>query len=101
MKKNSALAGFCGRFQSILDALDEYDMDETLEELNAQLEDAIFLMESIDADDEDASEETEGALEEIADILSEYRDLARERPELSEKVNELAMAVQMAENNLI
>lgn len=101
MKKNSALAGFCERFQSILEALDEYEMDETLEELNAQLEDAIFLMESIDTDDEDASEEMEGALEEIADILSEYRDLVEERPELSDKVNELAMAVQMAENNLI
>ena len=38
MKKNSALAGFCERFQEILDALDEFDMDETLEELNAQFE---------------------------------------------------------------
>lgn len=101
MKKNSALAGFCERFQSILDALDEFDMDETLEELNAQLEDAIFLMESIDPEDEDAQEEIEGALEEISDILSEYQDLAQERPELSDKVTELSMAVQMAENNLI
>ena len=101
MKKNSALAGFCERFHSILEALDEYELDESLEELNAQFEDAIFLLESTDMDDEDAQEEIEGALEEIEDILNEYLELAQERPEISGKISELEMAVQMAQNNLI
>jgi len=100
MKKNSALAGFHSRFQAILEEMDEFDMDETLEELNAQMEDVLFLMESIDEDDEDAAEETEGALEEIDDLLEQYRELAHVRPELNQKVLELEMAAQMAAANL-
>lgn len=100
MKKNSALAGFCERFQEILDALDEFDMDETLEELNAQFEDILFLMESIDEAEEDAKEEIQGAIEELEGLLAEYRLLAGERTELSQKVIELEMAVQMAARNL-
>lgn len=100
MKKNSALAGFCERFQEILDALDEFDMDETLEELNAQFEDILFLMESIDEAEEDAKEEIQGAIEELEGLLAEYRLLAGERAELSQKVIELEMAVQMAARNL-
>ena len=100
MKKHSALAGFYDRFQAILDALDEYDMDEILEELNAQFEDTLFLMENIDMDEEDAADEIEGALEEMRDLCEEYRDLAQERPEISQKIAELDMVLQMAENNL-
>lgn len=100
MKKNSALAGFYDRFQAILDDLDEYDMDESLEELNAQFEDTLFLMENIDMDEEDAADEIEGALEEMRDLCEEYRDLAQERPEISQKIAELDMVLQMAENNL-
>ena len=101
MKNSTALAGFCQRFQSILDALDAYDTDETLEELNAQYEDILFLMESIDVEDEDADEETEGALEELDDLLGEYRALADDRPELSQQILEMEMALQMARNNLV
>lgn len=97
---NSTLAGFCRRFQEILDALDEFETDETLEELNAQFEDTLFLMESIDPDEEDAAEEIEGALEELGDLLEDYRDLAQQRAELTQKVTELEMAVRMAEGNL-
>lgn len=100
MKKNSAAAGFLARFQDILDDLDEFDMNDELEELNAQLEDSIFLLESIDEDDEDAAEELAGALDEIRSLADEYRRLADETPELSQKVLELEMAVKMAEMNL-
>lgn len=99
MKKNAA-ASFLARFQDILDDLDEFEMTEELEELNAQLEDAIFLMESIDDGDEDASEELEGAIEEIEGLLEEYRELAEEIPELRQKVLELEMAAGMARMNL-
>lgn len=101
MKKNSALAGFVKRFQDILDAMDEFEMDEALEELNAQFEDTLFWMENIDEEEEDAAEEIEDALEEISDLLNDYRKLAEERSELSQKVTELDMAAQMAKNNLL
>ena len=100
MKKNGAAAGFLSRFQDILNDFDEFDMTDELEEINAQLEDALFLMESISEDDEDAQEELEGAIEEIEDILEEYRGLSEEQPELAQKVLELEMAVKMARMNL-
>ncbi len=97
--KNSALSGFCSRFESILDELDEFEMDEDLEELNAQLEDALFFMRSLDEEEED-SEETQGALEEVEGLLAEYQALSERRPELRQKVLELEMAVEMAKRNL-
>lgn len=100
MKKKSALAGFCERFHEILDALDEMDMDEELEEMNAQFEDTLFWMESIDEDEDDAQEEIEDALEEMEGLLEDYRKLAEERTELGQKALELEMAVQMAARNL-
>ena len=100
MKKNSALAGFISRFQAILEELDQFEMDEELEEMNAEFEDALFMMESIDEDGEDAAEEIADAMEDMDDLLARYRALCGERPELGQKVLELEMAVQMAKNNL-
>jgi len=100
MKKNSALAGFLSRFQAILDGMDEFEMDDDLEEINAQFEDALFMMETIDEDDEDAAEEIADAMEDMDDLLAQYRELSEERPELGQKVLEMEMAVQMAKNNL-
>lgn len=94
--KNNARMGFLERFQSILDALDEFEMDEELEELNAQLEDALFLMEC----SEDDVEELQGAIEEIDGLLAEYRALSERRPELRQKVLELEMAAGLAGRNL-
>ena len=93
---NNARMGFLERFQSILDALDEFEMDEELEELNAQLEDALFLMEC----SEDDVEELQGAIEEIDGLLAEYRALSERRPELRQKVLELEMAAGLAGRNL-
>lgn len=100
MKKNSALAGFYNRFQNILSELDEFEMDEELEELNAEFEDALFMMETIDEDGEDAAEEIADAMENMEGLLADYRELANQKRELSQKVLELEMAVQMAKNNL-
>lgn len=98
MLKNKMLDGFMKRFQEILDALDEMSESEEMDELNAQFEDILFLMESTDPDDEDAAEELVGALEELEDLLEEYRDL--EIPEIAQKITELEMAVRMAQNNI-
>lgn len=101
MKKNSALLGFYDRFQVILEEMDAFEADEAMEELNAQLEDVLFLMENIDEDEADAAEEIQGVIEELEDLLGEYKDLAQVRPEIAQKVMELEMAVQMARRNLI
>lgn len=100
MKKNSALAGFISRFQAILEELDQFEMDEEMEEMNAEFEDALFMMETIDEDGGDAAEEIADAMEDMDDLLARYRALCGERPELGQKVLELEMAVQMAKNNL-
>ena len=101
MMSKVALNGFLERFHGILDALDALEADEELEELNAQLEDVLFLMESVDVEDADAAEEIEGALEEIDDLLAAYRELAEELPELRQQALELEMARRMAGQNLV
>lgn len=101
MNKKSALKGFCSRFQDILNSFDEFDMDEELEEMNAEMEDTLFMAESIDPENEDAAEEIQDFLDDMDGLLEEYRALAETRPELSAKVNELEMAVRMAAANLV
>lgn len=101
MMSKAALNGFLERFHGILDELDEIGADEELEELNAQLEDVLFLMESVDPEDADAAEEIAGALEEIDDLLAAYRELAEELPELRQQALELEMARKMAGQNLV
>lgn len=101
MMSKAALNGFLERFHGILDELDEIEADEELDELNAQLEDVLFLMESVDVEDADAAEEIAGALEEIDDLLAAYRALAEELPELRQQALELEMARKMAGQNLV
>ena len=100
MMSKAALNGFLERFHGILDVLDEIEADEELDELNAQLEDVLFLMESVDVEDADAAEEIAGALEEIDDLLAAYRELSEELPELRQQALELEMARKMAGQNL-
>ena len=101
MMSKAALNGFLERFHGILDVLDEIEADEELDELNAQLEDVLFLMESVDGEDADAAEEIAGALEEIDDLLAAYRELSEELPELRQQALELEMARRMAGQNLV
>ena len=98
--KDAAMKAFLQRFQAILDAMDEFEADEELEELNAQFEDALFLIESIDETDEDAAEEIADAFDDLDDIAADYLDYAEENPEILEKANELKMALEMARGNL-
>ena len=101
MMSKAALNGFLERFHGILDVLDEIEADEELDELNAQLEDVLFLMESVDVEDADAAEEIAGALEEIDDLLAAYRELSEELPEFRQQALELEMARKMAGQNLV
>ena len=94
------------RFREILAQLDEFrdlyddDQAEVVEEMNAEYEDALFVIECIGADDEDWAEEFTDALEEFKDLLEGYQKLAEEVPELKEVANRLDMASKMAEANL-
>ena len=101
MKQNAALKGFIERFHGILDAFDELDVDEEREELNAEFEDAIFLLESIDPEDEDAAEEIEGALDEIDALCGDYHSVARKDPDVLEIARQMEMASRMARQNLL
>ena len=98
MPKNKMFEGFMKRFQAILDDFDGMSESEEMDDLNAEFEDILFLMENIDEDDEDAREEFSGALEEMEDLLDEYREL--DIPEIAQKIVEFEMAVRMAQNNL-
>ena len=76
------------RFREILASLDEFrDENDEIEEMNAEFEDALFVIECIDVNDEEWEEEFTDALEE-------------EIPELNEVADRLDMAIKMAEANL-
>lgn len=94
------------RFREILGSLDglrdgcDADAAESMEEMNAEFEDALFVIECIDANDEEWEEEFSDALEEFKDLLEEYRSLADEVPGMEEAAGRLDMTIKMAEANL-
>lgn len=94
------------RFREILDDLDELregaggDALEALDEMNADYEDALFVIESIGSEDEDWREAFADALAEFRDLLNGYRELQDRMPELEDLTGRLQMAVTMAEGNL-
>jgi len=98
--KDAAMKAFLQRFHAILDAMDEFEADEELEEINAQFEDTIFLIESIDETDEDAAEEIADAFDDLDDNAAVYLDKQKTAHEILEKANELKMTLEMARRNL-
>lgn len=89
------------RFREILASLDEFrGEDEEIEEMNAEFEDALFVIECIDTNEEDWEEEFTDAMEEFKDLLDGYRDMAEEIPGLADVAGRLDMAIRMAEANL-
>jgi len=94
------------RFRELLAELDDLrdqaqgDVSEALEEMNAEYEDALFLIECINTDEEDWQEEFADALEEYKDLCSGYRKLAESFPELAAEADRLDMIIRLAEANL-
>ena len=79
------MKSFDERFHAILEALDALAAgDEALEELNAEFEDALFLIAEIDMKADDWREEYRDALEELDALRADYAkipaaaDLARQ-----------------------
>lgn len=84
------MQAFLKRFGEILSKLDDLDGGEALDELCAELEDAIFLLEC--AEDE---EEATGALEELEGLARELRALGE-----AERADELAATAELARRNI-
>lgn len=93
-----AIKAFEARFRELLDQLDaivEEVGDEDLEDLNAEFEDALFMLHEIDPKSEDAAGEFDDALEEFEALRDDYarRD---DTKDISER---LGMLIQMARAN--
>ena len=92
---------FMKRFEVILAELDvlagEAD-DEELDDLNAELEDALLLLGQLRPDDVDAREELSDTLEEIKALAGDYRALEIEG--VGEPAARLSMAAEMAMGSL-
>ena len=92
------------RFRDILAELDELAQGTEdggdLEELNAEFEDALMLLSTIDPEDEDWREQLEDALEELDALAAQCRDLAAHLPELDGPAERFGLAVKLASDNL-
>ena len=83
---------FIARLEDILDELDDMELTDELEELNANLEDVLFMMSEAEPDGEEFADEMGDAAGELSDLANEYRKL----PETSALADELsAIAAQL------
>ena len=89
---------FEARFREILERMDE--LRDGAGELNANFEDALFVIECTGADDEDWREALSDALDEFEDLCVAYRGIEGAVPGLAEAAGRLEMAVQLARANL-
>ena len=60
---------------ALLDELADYEENEEVEELNATLEDVLFMLSEA-GDDDDVEEEFEDAIDELMDIADGYKEIA-------------------------
>ena len=91
------------RFRGLLDEMDELRADaddEDLEDLAADFEDALFVIECISANDEDWREQFTDALDEFSDIAEGSRRLAGEIPRMEGIAGRMDALIQMARANL-
>lgn len=90
-----ACAGGFGEILSELDALagDLGDAEE-LEELNAELEDALMMLGELDQRDGDFDEDLEDALEELRALAEDYLRLAKAIPGVEEPARRLETMAQ-------
>lgn len=97
---------FQKRFFAVLDSLDALfalqtgELQERMDEMNAELEDALMMLDEIDMRDEDAKEQLDGTLEEIEDLADEYLALAPRVKDLEALAGRLKMIAKMARENL-
>ena len=91
------------RFHDLLDEIDDLRIEVEsgkLDELAADFEDALFVIECIGANDEDWREQFTDALDEFSDIAEGSRRLAREIPQMEGIAGRMDALIQMARANL-
>ena len=91
------------RFHDLLDEIDDLRIEVEsgkLDELAADFEDALFVIECIGADDEDWREQFTDALDEFSDIAEGSRRLAGEIPQMEGIAGRMDALIQMARANL-
>lgn len=83
---------FIVRLEDMLDELDDIELTDELEELNANLEDVLFMMSESDPEEEEFADEMGDAADELLDLAAEYRKI----PETAQLADELsAIATQL------
>ena len=90
---------FDERFRALLEALDELAGEtgsEDLEDLNAELEDALFLISQIDFKGGDWREELRNALEELDALWEDYQD----QPGAEDIARQMEGLIRMAEGEI-
>ena len=98
------IQSFLDRFGGLLTQLDALAEDcdaeaaEDLEDLNAEFEDALMLLNECRADGD--PEELTDALEDMKALAGDYRGLTGDIPELAALADQLEMAADMALGNL-
>ena len=91
------------RFHDLLDEIDDLRIEVEsgkLDELAADFEDALFVIECIGANDEDWREQFTDALDEFSDIAEGSRRLAGEIPQMEGIAGRMDALIQMARANL-
>ena len=97
---------FLDRFGALLEQLDALTEDcaddaaEDLEDLNAELEDALLMLGEIKPEGEDWREELSETLEEIRALAEDYERLSPRAPEVESLASRLRSTADMAVNNL-
>ncbi len=89
------IAEFEARFREILTALDDLADGEDMEELNAEFEDALFMLSQIDPRSDDAPEELADAMDEFDALRADYARF----PAAREAAERLGRLIEMARKN--
>ncbi len=89
------IAEFEARFRDILAALDDIADGEDMEELNAEFEDALFMLSQIDLGADTAPEEFTDALDEFDALRADYARL----PAAKDVAERMGMLIEFARKN--
>lgn len=88
---------FIDELNMMLDELADFEDNEEVEELNATLEDVLFMLSEA-GDEDDFEDELEDAVDELFDIANGYKEIA-ETAEYGDNVAAIASRIVMVMKN--
>lgn len=102
----AATNAFKERYLTLLEELDELagsdaltdEQADDLDDLNAEFEDAILLLDSLDPENTDFEEELEDALAEFDALAEDYRDYSEVVPEFGALADRLEGLIALTRN---